>query len=320
MSASSRSRIAVDRLSRTHLQVALGQVGVDDADEPRADAVHRGEHELLRQPDADVHATDARMALDVVVVVHPGKHRLQPRHQGQFQAFDLLLAAGDHLARVGVRLDGRVEVVDDGVEMWRRDRVKRADQIDGVLVEVDVVLKADELWTTQSAWRRACPSHAGPATGLVLQLAFARSRTVRTGREERRTTFSATLPSSRWASPVRPWVPERDQVVALPLRQVHDGLRSITLLHEGRADVDPFTAGRLHELPHAVLRMLSRELRQSLAASRHAHHRFRRHERRSLPDVHESTAAPKLLASSAALPRATREQDEKSMGTRILRS
>ena len=79
----------------------IADLGPDDVERPHANAVHRREHELLRQRDAHVDAADAGAQLEVRLVVRPEQQLVDPADQRLLEPLDLRGAAGDGGAAPG---------------------------------------------------------------------------------------------------------------------------------------------------------------------------------------------------------------------------
>src|SRR5579862_448722 len=111
-----------------------------DVDRTETDAIPRREHVHLRKVDLYVDAPDASAALEIGFVVRAEEELVDPPQQGLLQSGDLGRAAGYRGARVGMRLDRRVEVVDDGTEVRRDERVRLAESYARGVVKSDVPL------------------------------------------------------------------------------------------------------------------------------------------------------------------------------------
>ena len=72
--------------------VGVGDLAADDVEQADADPIHRREHVLLGQRDADVHPPDARAQLVVVLVVRAEQHLVHPADQRLLEAIDLRLS------------------------------------------------------------------------------------------------------------------------------------------------------------------------------------------------------------------------------------
>jgi hypothetical protein len=96
-----------------------------DPRELRADDVHRGEHVVLRQADADVDAPDVVAVLPVPRVPGPGEQRVHPGDERDLQVPDPALAADERLARLLVAEDPVVEDLGDRLEPGRGRGVQR---------------------------------------------------------------------------------------------------------------------------------------------------------------------------------------------------
>ena len=107
---------------------------------PKADAIHRREHVHLRKVDLDVNSTDPGPPLEVVVVVGPLEQLVDPPQQRLLQPGNLGRPAGDGRARVRMRLDRRVEVVDDRPEVRRDQRMRLAEGLRRGVIEPNVSL------------------------------------------------------------------------------------------------------------------------------------------------------------------------------------
>src|SRR5262245_54651948 len=115
-----------------------------DADELEADDVHRTEHVMLRQPDADMEPTDARTPLAVRLVPRASEERVEPGFECDLQAADVALAVLQRLARLVVLEDAAVEDVGDVGELRGRARVQGAQRLFIVRAPLDVPLELFE--------------------------------------------------------------------------------------------------------------------------------------------------------------------------------
>ena len=142
---------------------------------------------------------------------------MQVRARKRWEALNLRAAARDRRARARVCLDGVVEVVDDGAEVWRDDRMslpqRRAGGVVKAYVDLDVLEEGEVLHDTGDSTIERTFASIGRTLARTERWAPSRqfvSRgcgTMSTGQMERWTTRSATLPSTRCVMPVRPWVP-----------------------------------------------------------------------------------------------------------------
>ncbi len=106
----------LERPHQAGAQPRQGDVGVD-----------------LIEADLDVPPADAPAAGDVGAVVAAAEQLAQPADQGTLEAGDLLGAAGDDLAGVGVALDFVVEVIDQFGQVGR-DQAEGGGDLPGVVV------------------------------------------------------------------------------------------------------------------------------------------------------------------------------------------
>jgi hypothetical protein len=133
------------------------QLVADDVQQAQPDAVHGREHERLREPDLDVDASDAGAPLIVGLVVRAQQQPPQPVRQRLLQPFDLRRTARDRDPRVRMRVDGRVEVIDDRDEEALRERMQRAQRRRRLLREADIVGEALEGGHVASKGRASGP-------------------------------------------------------------------------------------------------------------------------------------------------------------------
>src|SRR5262249_37306740 len=75
----------------------------------------------------DVSPTDPPAAADVPGIVLPREQVVQPAPQGALEPFDLGRSARDHLARFGMALDFRVEIIDQFDEVGGQQRPQAGD-------------------------------------------------------------------------------------------------------------------------------------------------------------------------------------------------
>src|SRR5262249_9189989 len=147
-----------------------------------AEDVHRAEHVVLRQPDADVEPADARAALVVDLVPRAGEERVHPGLEGDLQAADLALAALERLAGLVVLDDAPVEDVGDAHEILGGARVEGAKCGCVLRSPLDITFELFEesldagvhIWAAgeagfvpSGAWHECCeaPGHGGTRSG-----------------------------------------------------------------------------------------------------------------------------------------------------------
>ena len=182
----------------------MGQTLAHDVQQPDADAVHRGEHELLGQGDPDVDPADARAHLVVGLVVRAEHHRVEPADERLLEALDLSLPAGDGGARARVRFDGVVEVVDDRAEERLGDGVEVPQRRGRFVREADVLLEALEEGQAHGGrpGQRKTHAPAGQRGSSVLNLARDRSGAKRSPEAARAWATRKECANPRAAVPV----------------------------------------------------------------------------------------------------------------------